>query len=87
MGTFGVKRVSDEKFCPSTLPTLAYCKNLSTWMVCYEVPKSLSLERGQKHSKNAAPFPPPRQKKKQKSLDLTSAERGESRGIARRRVV
>ena len=32
MGTFGVKRASDEKFCPSTLPRKS---NLQSSLKCY----------------------------------------------------
>jgi len=37
----------------------------------------------QKHG----PFPPSGTEKKQESLDLTSAERGESSGIAHRQII
>ena len=60
-------------------------KNLNNWTVCYVVQNSLLWKGGKKHSKSTAPFPPPRQKKKQKNLDLT--ERGKPNDIARRPII
>ena len=49
---------------------------------CYVVQNSLLWKGGKKHSKNTAPFPLPRQKKKKKVLDLT--ERGKPNDMADR---
>jgi len=62
-----------------------YRKNLNNWTVCYEVQNSLLRKGGKKHSKNTAPFPTPRQKKKQKFPDLT--RRGKSNDIAHRPII
>jgi len=64
---------------------LDYRKNLNNWTVCYVVQNSLLWKGGQKHSKSAAPFPLPRQKKKRKFLDHT--ERGKSNDIAHRPII
>ena len=53
--------------------------------MCYEVQNFLLWNGGEKHSKNTAPFPFPRQKKKQKFLDLT--ERGKSNDIAHGSII
>jgi len=59
-------------------------ENLNNWTVCYEVQNSLLWKGGEKHTKNTAPFPPPRQKKT-KFLDLT--RRGKSNDIAHRPII
>jgi len=64
---------------------LYYRKNLNNWTVCYVVRNSLLWKGGKKHSKNTAPFPPLRQKKKQKFLDHT--RRGKSNDIAHRPII
>ena len=61
-----------------TKPRSCLRKNSNNWTVCYEVQNSLLWNGGKKRSKNAAPFPLPRQKNKT-ILDLT--ERGKSDDI------
>jgi len=53
--------------------------------VCYEVQNFLLWNGGKKHGKNTAPFPLPREKKKQRFLDLT--ERGKSNDIAHGSII